>query len=391
MSKNNTIKIKGNVKGSTVFAGDNNKITNIINNFICNHTGLSPAELKPIVEFVLVIAGITAALTLIFFAIILFVFYPAETISRTDIVHVIVSFFIMLVLTCMFFIIVLSSATYLLSKAYKNIKALIIILMIPFCMAISIVSASYLLDEPVENIIDRIVSPSDDKKTDNPDDTKLVKPKPEPRPAVTPPEKRPDDKPSGEKPEATKPIKPVKPDEHDSKPHVSYSAKKPIYPLRSQPITVSSEDAERVFGLKKVSEPPFPWLRPLEYIQNEFEDNRDGTITDHATGLIWQQSGSPNYIYLKDVPAYIEKLNREKFAGYSDWRLPTVDELKSLITENKQSNDLYINSIFDKTQRWCWTSDNRASGGAWLVFFDFGDVNWYDDGGSYVRAVRSRQ
>ncbi|OQX21156.1 MAG: hypothetical protein BWK80_34270, partial [Desulfobacteraceae bacterium IS3] len=240
MSKNNTIKIKGNVKGSTVFAGDNNKITNIINNFICNHTGLSPAELKPIVEFVLVIAGITAALTLIFFAIILFVFYPAETISRTDIVHVIVSFFIMLVLTCMFFIIVLSSATYLLSKAYKNIKALIIILMIPFCMAISIVSASYLLDEPVENIIDRIVSPSDKDKP------------------------------------------------------VSYSAKKSRYSLRSKPITVSQEEFKKVFGLNEN-------LRPLEYIQNEFEDNRDGTITDNATGLIWQQSGSPNYIYLKDV------------------------------------------------------------------------------------------
>jgi len=302
----------------------------------------------------------------------------------------------MLVLTCMFFIIVLSSATYLLSKAYKNIKALIIILMIPFCMAISIVSASYLLDEPVENIIDRIVSPSDDKKTDNHDDIKPVTPKPEPSPAVTPPDnpnvERPDDKPSGETPEAKNSGKLVKPAGNDSKPHVSYSAKKPRYSLRSQPITVSFEDAERVFGLKKVSKYIFSWLRPLEYIQNEFENNGDGTITDHATGLMWQKSGSPNWIYLKDVPAYIEKLNRERFAEYSDWRLPTVDELKSLITENKQSNGLYINPLFEtRGFNFFWSSDNLASGGAWNVDFNVGNVNWLSENGLYARAVRSRQ
>ena len=91
--------------------------------------------------------------------------------------------------------------------------------------------------------------------------------------------------------------------------------------------------------------------RPLEYIQNDFKDNGDGTITDHATGLMWQQSGSPDWLYLKDVPAYIEKINREKFAGYSDWRLLTVDELKSLLTPEKQSNDMYISPIFEKKRK----------------------------------------
>jgi len=160
---------------------------------------------------------------------------------------------------------------------------------------------------------------------------------------------------------------------------------KPKYQLRSTPITVSEKEFIKIFSLDEKT-----W-RPLEYIQNDFKDNKDGTITDYATGLMWQKSGSPDWVYLKDLPAYIEKLNRDKFAGYSDWRLPTVDELKSLITENKQSNNLYINPIFDKKQRWCWTSDNRASGGAWYVDFFYGNVYWYYDDNLYARAVRLRQ
>jgi len=165
---------------------------------------------------------------------------------------------------------------------------------------------------------------------------------------------------------------------------VTDTVKKLKYQLRKTPITASDEDFKSRFGLNK------DW-KPLEYVENDFKDNGDGTITDRATGLMWQKSGSPNYIYLKDVPAYIEELNSERFAGYSDWRLPTVDELKSLLTPKEMNGDLYINPIFDKTQRYCWTSDQRASGGACYVNFYRGGVGWNYDGNYYVRAVRSRQ
>ncbi|HAO22333.1 MAG TPA: hypothetical protein DCQ37_18840 [Desulfobacteraceae bacterium] len=155
------------------------------------------------------------------------------------------------------------------------------------------------------------------------------------------------------------------------------------YPLRSKPMTVSDDEGQSKFKLND------KW-RPLEYIQNDFKDNGD-TITDRATGLMWQKSGSDKYMPYKDAKAYIDGLNSKNFAGYSDWRLPTVDELKSLLMPEKQSNDLYINPIFDKNQSWCWTSDTRASGGAWFVNFFSGLVNWFDDDNYYVRAVRSRQ
>jgi hypothetical protein len=107
---------------------------------------------------------------------------------------------------------------------------------------------------------------------------------------------------------------------------------------------------------------------------------------------MWQKSGSNDWLPYEKAKAYIDELNSRKFAGYRDWRLPTVDELKSLLMPEKQSDGLYINPIFGKTQRWCWTSDSRASGGAWHVGFPGGDVYWGSLGSDlYVRAVRSVQ
>jgi hypothetical protein len=164
-------------------------------------------------------------------------------------------------------------------------------------------------------------------------------------------------------------------------------SKKQAYHLRKEPITVSEGEALKIFGLKKDSD---GWYRPLDYVGNDFNDNKDGTITDRATGLMWQKSGSGNFMKYELAELYIAEINRIKFAGYDDWRLPTVDELASLLTPKKQSQGLYISPIFADTQSWCWTSDKRVSGGAWHIYFLFGSVDWYNLNVNYfVRAVRS--
>jgi hypothetical protein len=155
--------------------------------------------------------------------------------------------------------------------------------------------------------------------------------------------------------------------------------------LRSKPQTVLKEEMQKVFGLD------VNW-RPHEYIQNEYEDQGE-VVCNHATGLMWQKSGS-DWITYKDAQAYIKKLNDQKFAGYTGWRLPTIPELMSLLEPEKQSNGLYISPIFKTPEKyyWCWSADLvvGSAASAWGVDFSNDKVNWDNlKDSNFVRGVRS--
>jgi len=91
--------------------------------------------------------------------------------------------------------------------------------------------------------------------------------------------------------------------------------------------------------------------------ENDFVDNGDGTVTDRATGLMWQKSGSSRSKSWRRAQSYVKELNSNKFAGYSDWRLPTIDELASLLQKSKKDG-LHIDPLFDRKQERCWSSDS---------------------------------
>ncbi|MCP4112621.1 MAG: DUF1566 domain-containing protein, partial [Desulfobacteraceae bacterium] len=168
----------------------------------------------------------------------------------------------------------------------------------------------------------------------------------------------------------------------------------PTYKLRSDPETLSDDDVRAMirkhnFYYKKYSWTE-KWHNESGDFKNAFTDNGDDTVTDNVTGLIWQKSGSDKTMKYDKTQAYIDDLNRKQFAGYNDWRLPTLEELASLL-EKKQVNSFYIDPVFDNKRYWLWTADKRASGGAWGVDFGYGDVYWSNlDGSYYVRGVRSR-
>ncbi|MFC1836882.1 DUF1566 domain-containing protein [Thermodesulfobacteriota bacterium] len=66
-----------------------------------------------------------------------------------------------------------------------------------------------------------------------------------------------------------------------------------------------------------------------QYLGNQpaYRDNRDGTITDLNTGLIWQKKPKKLSTYWKDAAQYADSLD---LAGHKDWRVPSIKELFSI-------------------------------------------------------------
>ncbi len=83
---------------------------------------------------------------------------------------------------------------------------------------------------------------------------------------------------------------------------------------------------------------------------NSFVNNGDGTITDHATGLMWMQDDNGSGILWENSLAYA---GNHIYAGYSDWRLPDVKELQSILDYTRSpatTNSAAVNPFFNSTQ-----------------------------------------
>ena len=92
-------------------------------------------------------------------------------------------------------------------------------------------------------------------------------------------------------------------------------------------------------------------MKPRNYTINNFKKQKtiNGEVVfDETTKLTWQQSGSEKDINYDGARKYIAKLNRDKFAGKGDWRLPTLEEAITLLEREKKSNGLFIKPVFDK-------------------------------------------
>jgi len=156
-----------------------------------------------------------------------------------------------------------------------------------------------------------------------------------------------------------------------------------------------------------------------------YTDNGDGTITDNVTALMWEKKSDDGSIHDKDdtytwtmtyptmngtmVTTFLASLNAGGgFAGHTDWRIPNVNELQSIL--NYQNVGPAVSSAFNTscaagcTVTTCsctlgtlaagvYASSSTSafgSGGAWIVYFFDGIVGGGDKNDVLysVRAVR---
>ena len=150
-----------------------------------------------------------------------------------------------------------------------------------------------------------------------------------------------------------------------------------------------------------------------------YEDNQDGTVTDNGTSLMWMQDTADinndntitNLVYpygdlipWGDAMKWCEDSN---FAGYSDWRLPNIKELASLIDMKRynpainssffqcQTDNGYVCSTTDTSRQISILYASFSTGGIWSYLRNNGctvsEIGGYtvsEIGGYYVRCVR---
>ena len=128
----------------------------------------------------------------------------------------------------------------------------------------------------------------------------------------------------------------------------------------------------------------------------EFVENGNGTILDKKNNLIWMKTGINEKFSLKQAKEYA--LNSEA-AGLTGWRIPTLQELASLLQNQRVKHaggkTGWVHPLFNDTgEYYYWTTTTcediskirdryqekvcqQGPGGAWLVNFKAGAIIWH--------------
>ena len=112
-------------------------------------------------------------------------------------------------------------------------------------------------------------------------------------------------------------------------------------------------------------------------------------VLDKETGLVWEKSPSTNKMDWYAAVSYAYDLN---VGGRKGWRLPTIEELDSLVDKTQRNPALPSGHPFTNVQSnyyWSSTTVIGSTGYAWGVDLSYGDVLDYDKGNYvYVWCVR---
>ena len=154
------------------------------------------------------------------------------------------------------------------------------------------------------------------------------------------------------------------------------------------------------------------WQKGVTWPNPRFTDNSDGTVTDNLTGLVWlmdancanTMSHDPDFtgdgkMTWMHALVFVAGFNATAYdacgAGQTDWRLPNVREMHSLIDLSQYDPALPTNPFTGVQSSYYWSSTTNAenTNEAWFVRLNDGYVNYGSKDGNtfYVWPVRGGQ
>jgi len=134
-------------------------------------------------------------------------------------------------------------------------------------------------------------------------------------------------------------------------------------PLQREPIRVAGINARRAFALNEL-------FQPIITAAAKFRKLEGNIIEDVINQLIWQQKGAPFLMDEEGAKRYVRELNRLNHEGLNKWRLPTVNELLTLIGTSTASTVVCGHEPFQIRHDRLWSCDRRTPTTVWFVNID---------------------
>lgn len=114
----------------------------------------------------------------------------------------------------------------------------------------------------------------------------------------------------------------------------------------------------------------------------QFQDNGDGTITDQRTGLMWHKcaigqtgtscAGEATLMTWANAMSAADNSNGVAFAGYTNWRLPNIKELASLVERSCIRPALDLNAFPNTAENAAfWSSTTLTGNPAAIIRLNF--------------------
>ena len=130
---------------------------------------------------------------------------------------------------------------------------------------------------------------------------------------------------------------------------------------------------------------------------SRFIDNGNDTITDNQTGLTWFKKDSRQlmgkWIHLEKAIKFADEKNTENFGGFNDWRVPKLEDIKTIFDKSFSQRDfgnteIHIPAEFEPKCADCTWTDTVNDDRAMLFSLVKGRSSWINKFGEGPFAVR---